>query len=332
MENEFVSELDLDKESKQQLDRVFTKFDGRTKENTYRNRKVVIKQFAEFTHQQNLKEVSRVDIDDWVSHLLAEEYAPRTLQSKAYALSAIFNELIVREYIDSNPVEEIDVEDFEQSKQDEYHIRNNKPQYLTVEEYQKLVNSAENLRDEIMIRLLWQTGVRVEEASKIKLSDIDRENYSILVRNAKSKKHQKTRTRTVYYNRKFSILLRKYIDQGYRKGFVGTSEEKEDQGHLLVSNERYKLGKQYITKKVAEIAEKAGIQEVMYTNKAGQEMKRVNAHLLRKSYGVHRTREGMPIAYLSELMGHMDVTVTKESYLHFRDDDIEEAERRYRPT
>lgn len=331
MENEFVSELDLNEESKQQLDKIFTKFDGRRATNTYRNRKVCIKQFSSFTSYHDLREVDAVSVDDWVSTMLASDYAPRTVQSKTYAISAVFDELIDRNFVDSNPVDDVDVEKFEQTLQDQYHIQNNEGQYLTVEEYEQLVGSAENLRDEVMIRLLWQTGIRVEEASEVKTSDIDRDERSITIRNAKGERYRETQIRKVYYDRKFSILLRKYLDEGYREGFVGVSEEKEDQGHLLVSNERYKLGKQYITKIIPETAERAGIQEVMYENKAGQEMKRVNAHILRKSYGVHRTKNGMPIAYLSELMGHSDVSVTKESYLHFRGDDIKEAERKYSP-
>ena len=331
MNNKFVSELKLNKASQKQLDRVFTKFDARYTQNTYRNRKVVIRQFSEFTVEDDLREVGSVEIDDWISHLLADEYAPRTVRAKVYALSAISSELVTREFIRENPVEEVSVENLKQTKQDEYHAEQNKGQYLTVEEYSQLVEATKNLRDEVMTRLLWQTGVRVSEASSIRISDIDRGERSITVRNAKSGKYEETDTRTVYYDRRLGNLLRRYIDQGYREGFVGLSEEKEDDGHLLVSNEKYSLNKEYITQFVSETAERAGIQEVMYENKSGNEMNRVNAHLLRKSYGVHRTKNGMPIAYLSELMGHEDVTVTKENYLHFRDDDIEEAERRYRP-
>lgn len=331
MKNNFLSELELDEETKEHLDNVFTKFDARFSENTYRNRKVVIRQFSEYISEEDLREIGSIEVDDWVNGMLSEGYAPRSVRGKTYALSAIFNELVTREVIDENPVENVSVEDLEQTKQDEYHTENNRGQYLTVEEYEQLADAAENLRDEVLIRLLWQTGVRVSEAADIRIRDIDRDSRSITVRNAKSGEHSETGTRTVYYDRKFSVLLRNYIDGGYREGYVGLSEEKEDDGHLLVSKEKYSLNKEYITKFVAETAERAGIQEVMYENKAGAEMKRVNAHLLRKSYGVHRTKNGMPIAYLSELMGHSDVTVTKENYLHFREDDIEEAERTYRP-
>jgi len=331
MENDFLKDLDLNENSLKQLDRVFTKIDARFSHNTLKNRRVSIKQFSEFSIEEDLRNVGSVEVDDWVSTLLADDYAPRTVRAKTYALSAVFQELVTREFIESNPVEEVSVEDLEQTKQDEYHTEQNKGQYLSVEEYDALVEEADSLRDKVLVRLLWQTGVRVAEATDIRISDIDRDSRSITVRNAKSGKYSDTGTRTTYYNRQFSVLLKKYIDDGYREAFVGLSEEKEDTGHLLVSKENYSLHKQYITKYIAEMAEDAGIQEVMYTNRQGDEMKRVNAHILRKSYGVHRTKNGMPLAYLSELMGHSDVTVTKENYLHFREDDIEEAERRYAP-
>jgi len=329
MNNEFIESLDVGEESAEQLDRVFSKFDARVGDKTYSNRRTSITQFVEFSGVADLTRVDSVVVDDWVHHLLNDGYAPRSARTKTYAVSAVFNELVTRGFVEENPVEEVDVDDLSQTRQEEYHTETNQGEYLSVAEFETLVENAGNLRDEVMIRLLWQTGVRVAEAADIRLNDIDQENRSIKIRNAKSGRYAATGTRTVYYDRSFELTLTKYLN-GYRTGFVG-SVDAEDTGHLLVSSEKYSLHKEYLTAIVAETADEAGIQEVMYTNQRGQEMRRVNAHILRKSYGVHRTKNGMPIAYLSELMGHADISVTQESYLHFRDDDIEEAERRYSP-
>ena len=52
--------------------------------------------------------------------------------------------------------------------------------YLTPEEAHQLVDAAENERDHLFLRLLWETGVRVSEAIRIKPSDIGRDGIRVL--------------------------------------------------------------------------------------------------------------------------------------------------------
>jgi len=54
------------------------------------------------------------------------------------------------------------------------------PYYLTVEEAHRLMDAAENERDRLFFRLLWETGVRVSEAIAIRLGDISREGIRVL--------------------------------------------------------------------------------------------------------------------------------------------------------
>jgi integrase/recombinase XerD len=41
-------------------------------------------------------------------------------------------------------------------------------------------------------------------------------------------------------------------------------------------------------------------------------------------------KEGMPISFLSDILGHSDVETTKEKYLVYREDDVREAADEYR--
>lgn len=69
----------------------------------------------------------------------------------------------------------------------------------------------------------------------------------------------------------------------------------------------------------------------MYTDAGGATRHWLSAHLLRKSYAVHRVRNGMPVVYLTDTMGHADVETTKERYLDYREDDVREADEDYSP-
>jgi integrase/recombinase XerD len=48
-------------------------------------------------------------------------------------------------------------------------------EYLKPAEVDELARNTERLRDELMIRLLFQTGLRVTELCNIRLNDVDRE-------------------------------------------------------------------------------------------------------------------------------------------------------------
>ena len=54
------------------------------------------------------------------------------------------------------------------------------PYYLTPEEAHPLINSTENERDRLLLRLLWETGVRVSEAIRIQLGDVARDGIRVL--------------------------------------------------------------------------------------------------------------------------------------------------------
>ena len=53
------------------------------------------------------------------------------------------------------------------------------PYYLTPDEAHALVDAAENDRARLFLRLLWETGVRVSEAIRIKLGDVGRDGIRV---------------------------------------------------------------------------------------------------------------------------------------------------------
>ncbi|KTG09585.1 hypothetical protein AUR64_17270 [Haloprofundus marisrubri] len=295
---------------------------------TLRNRKVVTRQFCEWLDgRKTLFEVDKRTVKRWMTYLLNDGYAPRSVRQKTYALSAMYRELEDWNEVPENPIEQIDeIEKLSQTRLDEHTDR----QYLTIEEYETLVDACDTLRDTLVIQLLWNTGVRVQEAVSITEDAIDRENRSIEVETIKGNKFESSKTRTVYYKRSFGRTLRRWLDEGGRNRYLGANNG-DDEGHLLVTREAPTMFVNRVTEIVRKVADEAGIQTELYVDQSGRPRNRIVGHLFRKSYGVHRTKNGMPIAYLTELMGHSDMEITREHYLKFREDDIQEAERTYAP-
>ena len=57
--------------------------------------------------------------------------------------------------------------------------------YLTLDQLEQLEEIATNLRDRLLIRLLFRLGCRVSEALAIRVEDIDFSNGTIMIKHLK---------------------------------------------------------------------------------------------------------------------------------------------------
>ncbi len=60
------------------------------------------------------------------------------------------------------------------------HVSRRLPYYLTVEEAHRLIEAADNERDHLLMRLLWETGVRISEAIAVRLANVSKEGIRVL--------------------------------------------------------------------------------------------------------------------------------------------------------
>jgi integrase/recombinase XerD len=59
--------------------------------------------------------------------------------------------------------------------------------YLEIEEVEKLEQAATNLRDRLLIRLLFRLGCRISEALALEVKDIDFVNGTVTIQHLKSR-------------------------------------------------------------------------------------------------------------------------------------------------
>lgn len=79
---------------------------------------------------------------------------------------------------------------------------------LNLEEVGRLRSACRDMRQLLIINLLYETGIRVREAVRLRVSDFDKHHRSISVRNSKGRK-----TRVLYYGR-FCLHI---LPKGFRK-------------------------------------------------------------------------------------------------------------------
>lgn len=289
-------------------------------DNTIKARRAGLKRYNGWLADQDLDptDVTSEHIDQYFSEMQGAGYAPSSIKNHWGTVHVFCKFLSLRDDIEENPMdaEELRRRDYTNSKQ-RGHIESKEPNYITKEELEELVAHAPppRLRNKLLIRLMFQTGVRTNEVTRIRLSDIDRDDRSIDIYSKKTGE-----TRTVFYQPSLDFLLEEWLDGGYRHA-LPTSHDSQ---YLFVSRETERLSEAMVNPIVSEAADEAGIQEDLFETKNGHTRKRVTPHTLRHSHAVHALKSGIDVRTVQKHLGHASLEMTMQ-YLDLIDDDVKDA-------
>ena len=271
-------------------------------------------------------EATTGDLRVWLRYQLQHGLAGGTVRNRRWTLTAFYSELeeMAGEGYGfpqfDNPAEDLDVSDWQALKQGTKKQREMKEvYYLEPSEVDLLAENAPtpSLRNELLIRLLYQTGLRRGELAETRLQDIDTDERYINVHATKTHLN-----RTVYYQPKLDTLIARWINVE-RKALSTAGSE-----YLFPTYKSEKVSPTRLNGVVKQAAEKAGLQADVYTNAAGHNQQKVTAHVLRHSYAVQSLKNGMDTRTLQKLLGHAKIDTT-ERYLRLAKSDVKESARRY---
>lgn len=193
--------------------------------------------------------------------------------------------------------------------------------WLSIEEYQKLVSECSSLREELICRIGWETGVRRSEASSIDVNDID--GRTIQIESSKRGKHNSEK-RTVYIRADTKAMIHRYINSE-RNSYSSNTET-----DALFITERGIMHKHTINEIFKSIAHDAGIQKSIGENSKGDNLNLYTYHSLRHSFAIHRLENGINLQHLSDLLGDTVQTVS-ETYLQSSNKQLKRANESTRP-
>lgn len=305
------------------IERYLNRIEAMKAESTYNTYKSNLRQFSSWADDQgyDITEMSALDLEEYFFEMRKQGYAPNTIGSRFESVRGLYKSLAGKlGVIEENPFEELQRRDYVEKntrKHDQSNIT-----YVTPEEKEALCEHvpAPKLRHELLVRMLWQTGVRVSELVGIEIDDIQRDERAITVWSPKTKEH-----RTVYYQPSLDVLLDQWLEGGYRAAFAPA----ENSSYLFVSERSEHMHAKTVNKKVVKpAAEAAGIQDVLYTDNAGNERYRVTPHALRHGYAVHALKSGIDVRTVQQHLGHADLEMTMK-YLQLIDDDVKEGYRNF---
>ncbi len=163
------------------------------------------------------------------------------------------------------------------------------PVILSLGEVKRLFNAPKELRNRILLAIIYDTGMRISEVSSLLIEDVDLERRQVFIRKTKSK-----RERCVPISKHMARGICNYLKIENPKMFL--FERSNQHRGLPLSHTR-------IRGIMKEALLKAGIR------------KKVCIHSLRHTFATHQLEAGQNIYGLKHLLGHADIKNT-EIYLH----------------
>lgn len=164
--------------------------------------------------------------------------------------------------------------------------------YLTLEEIKRIINSANNLRDRLVIKLLARTGMRRSEVRDTRTQDVDFERKLIYIPHGKGGK-----PRSVPIDDDTLMDIKFYLGNRHHGKLIQSNNTRTDGIDLSGINEL-----------VRKIAESAGVRH------PDPARKHLNPHIFRHSFVRNLIVLGMPPNYIQRLAGHADIRTTLQIY------------------
>lgn len=264
-------------------------------------------------------EIEANELDNYFKQQKGEDYAPYTISGRYETLRGMYEKLggMMGE-MEESPFEDLNRKDYVnkmEAKKDK-ESRNGMV-YVTHEQLKKLAENVPKpkVRNELMIRLMFQTGMRRSEVANLKIQHVDTESRVIEVYSDKTEEW-----RTVYYNQSLDL----YMDQWL--GAYRSSHPKAESSPYFFITPKGNLQKNRVNRIVKKAAENAGIQEEMYVDKSGQTRYRVTSHALRHGHGVHSIKCGIDPKSVQKHMGHTDIEQTMD-YVRLVESDVRDSYR-----
>lgn len=156
------------------------------------------------------------------------------------------------------------------------------PVVLSREEIETILTMAKNSKHRLIICLSYGAGLRISEAINLKIKDLDLNELTIHIKNAKGKKD-----RITVFPEKIKNDLNSLING------------KESNDYIFASERGGKLTERSIQKVFGKVLKMAGIK------------KPATFHSLRHSFATHLLENGVDVRYVQELLGHQNIRTTQ---------------------
>jgi len=230
----------------------------------------------------NLKDVKLEHLNKFMLFLTEEGLTNKTISRKTNSTRTFFNFLRSANYLDINPAQNL--------KHPE--IKPHAPRILSKLEYRALRDAVrKDIRTAAIVELLLQTGIRIGELARLKLSDIKLDNGNGEIYIAEFGSHE---ARVVPLNDAAEDAIKKYLE-------IRPTNVKSD--NLFIT----KTGRPLLVRNIRATLNR-------YFEKA--ELNNVKVNDLRHTFIAHHLTQGANLLTISKIAGHKRISTT-EKYLQY---------------
>ncbi|MEI3605871.1 tyrosine-type recombinase/integrase [Pseudogracilibacillus sp. SE30717A] len=172
---------------------------------------------------------------------------------------------------------------------------------LTKLQVNKIYEACTNIRDQLLIRILYEGGIRIGEALSLWIEDLDIGKNAIIVRKSKTINGE---FRKVYISSETINMFQDYL--------IDFHSEDIDSNFLFIAltgeNKGQPLSKEAVYSLVRRLKKKTGIDFTL--------------HMFRHTFATEMYENGMDVGSLQRLLGHAQVQTTIQTYMHPSDDTL----------
>ncbi|MEK4906869.1 tyrosine recombinase XerC [Niallia sp. FSL M8-0099] len=265
-----------------------------------------INQFFHFMKDQvidKLEDVSPSDVRIYLTELFSKQLARKTIARKISSLRSFYRFLLREKIVENNPFSAVSIPKLEKRLPDFFYEEELQQLFLSCD-----TNTPLGLRNKALLELLYATGIRVGECTKIQLSDIDFSVSTVLVRGKGQKE------RYVPFGSFAHNALEAYIKAGRNQ----LMKNSIDHSYLFVN---YRGG----------MLTDNGVRDILnkMMNTSSSQGK-IHPHKLRHSFATHLLANGADMRTVQELLGHAFLTST-QIYTHVTNEYLKKTYMSYHP-
>jgi integron integrase len=268
------------------------------------------RRFILFHHKRHPQEMGKEEIESFLTHLAVEGRVSASTQSQAKAALLFLYQRVLKMDVDW-------LKDVIAAKQPQ-----RMPSVLTVDEVRSLLSRMEGV-PWLVASILYGSGLRVLEACRLRVLDVDFGARQIMVRNGKGAKDRITMlpdmliAPLISHLELVNLQHQRDLEQGHGKVFLPFALDRKYPNapaewkwqYVFPASRfstdprsgeirRHHVEEQMIQRAVKQAARDAGIS------------KRVTPHTLRHSFATDLLKSGYVIRTVQELLGHKDVRTT----------------------
>lgn len=183
-------------------------------------------------------------------------------------------------------------------------LKNKIPKILDKDEQRMLVSLCKNKRDQLLILLLLETGLRIGQALQLKHQDIEPWHKKLIIEYREDNENE-VYAKSLYSN---SLILSDDWIELYTD-YVACDLEKSDSEYIFIKLYRKNNG---------NINEPLSYESVkILFNRVSKKIgRKITPHMLRHTHATELLQAGVPIEMVAKRLGHRSVETTKKIYEH----------------